>query len=75
MHRRLTSLVKNGGTSRAEDLDIKRDNESTVSTVVRDGDPLPPLSLKVKRVDHYYSKWSKTWKYRVSVSTSPISKH
>ncbi|KIP07742.1 hypothetical protein PHLGIDRAFT_117812, partial [Phlebiopsis gigantea 11061_1 CR5-6] len=26
--------------------------------------PLPPPNLKVKRVDHYYSKWSKAWKYR-----------
>ena len=26
--------------------------------------PLPPPNLKVKRVDHYRSTWSKTWKYR-----------
>jgi hypothetical protein len=25
-------------------------------------------SLKVKRVDHYYSKWSKSWKYRVTMA-------
>ncbi|KAH9925055.1 P-loop containing nucleoside triphosphate hydrolase protein [Epithele typhae] len=26
--------------------------------------PLPPPNLKVKRVDHYWSSWSKSWKYR-----------
>ncbi|GJE93103.1 ATPase family AAA domain-containing protein [Phanerochaete sordida] len=26
--------------------------------------PLLPPNLKVKRVDYYYSKWSKTWKYK-----------
>lgn len=26
--------------------------------------PLAPPNLKVKRVDHYYSRWSKSWKYR-----------
>lgn len=26
---------------------------------------LPPPDLKVKRVDHYYSKWSGKWKYQV----------
>ncbi|KAI0634518.1 P-loop containing nucleoside triphosphate hydrolase protein [Trametes polyzona] len=28
----------------------------------------PPAMLKVKRVDHYYSNWSKVWKYRNSGS-------
>ena len=26
--------------------------------------PLSPPNLKVKRVDYYWSTWSKTWKYR-----------
>ncbi|KAI0340295.1 P-loop containing nucleoside triphosphate hydrolase protein [Trametopsis cervina] len=25
---------------------------------------LPPPNLKVKRVDYYYSRWTKTWKYK-----------
>lgn len=25
---------------------------------------LPPPNLKVKRVDHYYSSWTKSWKYK-----------
>jgi hypothetical protein len=24
--------------------------------------------LKVKRVDYYYSRWTKSWKYRVGVA-------
>ncbi|OBZ76351.1 ATPase family AAA domain-containing protein 3B [Grifola frondosa] len=28
----------------------------------------PPPTLKIKRVDHYYSTWSKAWKYRNSGS-------
>ena len=40
------------------------DNESKASTVVRE-ELLPVPSLKVKRVDYYYSRWGKTWKYRV----------
>ncbi|RDB27282.1 ATPase family AAA domain-containing protein 3B [Hypsizygus marmoreus] len=75
MHRRFTSFVKNA--PRAEDVDGGFDNESKVSTVVRENEPLPAPSLKVKRVDHYYSKWSKTWKYRnmnskVTVEIIPI---
>lgn len=30
---------------------------------------LPPPDLKVKRVDHYYSKWSGKWKYQVFFET------
>jgi len=30
--------------------------------------PLPAPNLKVKRVDHYYSKWSRRWKYQNSGS-------
>ncbi|RPD60635.1 P-loop containing nucleoside triphosphate hydrolase protein [Lentinus tigrinus ALCF2SS1-6] len=26
--------------------------------------PVPPPNLKIKRVDHYWSSWSKGWKYR-----------
>jgi hypothetical protein len=62
MHRRLSSLVN---SKNPRDLgDDGSDNESKASTIVRD-EPLPVPTLKVKRVDHYYSRWGKTWKYRV----------
>ncbi|KAJ7271488.1 hypothetical protein C8J57DRAFT_285425 [Mycena rebaudengoi] len=73
MHRRFSSLVKSPkGSAPFED----DDNESKVSTIVRD-EPLPPASTKVKRVDYYYSRWSKGWKYKnmnskVTVETLPI---
>lgn len=50
-------------TSTVNELENDDDNES--KTIVR-GEPLPTPSLKVKRIDNYYSQWSKTWKYRVS---------
>ncbi|KAJ6587644.1 P-loop containing nucleoside triphosphate hydrolase protein [Mycena vulgaris] len=39
-------------------------------------EPLPPASSKIKRVDCYYSRWSKGWKYKnmnskVTVETLP----
>lgn len=67
MHRRLSTLVKNSTRDRShDDVDDGFDHESKVSTVVRD-EPLPVPSLKVKRVDYYYSRWGKGWKYRVSL--------
>lgn len=32
--------------------------------------PLPPVTLKVKRFDYYYSKWSRKWKYTPTSSTA-----
>jgi hypothetical protein len=63
MHRRFSSLVK-GSSSKEPGSLYTADNESKVSTIVRE-EPLPVPSLKVKRVDHYYSRWTKSWKYRV----------
>jgi hypothetical protein len=68
MHRRFSTLVKSSsssGTSPVNEKTIEDDNESGVSTILR-AEPLPVPSLKVKRVDNYYSRWSKSWKYRVS---------
>ncbi|KAF9456240.1 hypothetical protein BDZ94DRAFT_1350405 [Collybia nuda] len=52
------------------------ESKASVSTVFP-GEPLPIPSLKVKRLDYYYSRWGKTWKYRnmnskVTVETLPI---
>ncbi|KAF7304528.1 AAA domain-containing protein [Mycena chlorophos] len=83
MHRRFSSLVS--GKSSTTDVGAMEENDDgkSVSTIpasttatVRD-DPLPPASTKVKRVDYYYSRWGKTWKYKnmnskVTVETLPI---
>lgn len=41
------------------------DNQSIDSTVHAS---LPPPALKVKKVDYFYSRWSKKWKYQNSGS-------
>src|SRR6266545_2454950 len=88
MYRRFSTLVKTApgsssspSTYRVEEkqvVDDARSQTSTASTVVREveGSVTVP-SLKIKRVDYYYSPWSRPWKYRVpiffflSVSHSP----
>ncbi|KAJ7775948.1 hypothetical protein DFH07DRAFT_911992 [Mycena maculata] len=76
MHRRFSSLVKSPKASGSSTFEYEDDSESKVSTVVRD-EPLPPASSKIKRVDYFYSRWSKGWKYKnmnskVTVETLPI---
>ena len=39
-------------------------SEDTETTTQPASVPLAPPNLKVKRVDHYFSTWSKSWKYR-----------
>ncbi|KAJ7028311.1 hypothetical protein C8F04DRAFT_1119630 [Mycena alexandri] len=75
MHRRFSSLVKSPKASGSSSFDDD-DSESKASTIVRD-EPLPPASSKIKRVDYFYSRWSKAWKYKnmnskVTVETLPI---
>ena len=73
MHRRLSTLVKTGSSSsspanyRPDEKLIEDDTQSTASgsTVVREEGPVLAPSLKVKRVDYYYSRWTKSWKYKV----------
>jgi hypothetical protein len=64
MHRRFSSLVKSPKASGSASVEYDDDTESKVSTIVRD-EPLPPASSKIKRVDYFYSRWSKGWKYKV----------
>ncbi|KAJ8473066.1 hypothetical protein ONZ51_g8110 [Trametes cubensis] len=56
---------RRGPTVVHEELD---DDELSTTALVPNGSaspaPLPPVNLKVKRVDYYYSRWSKVWKYR-----------
>ena len=81
MQRRLSSLIKPSPSSTLPSTPENEkaeegDDKSQTSTVVRD-DPLPVPSLKIKRVDLYYSRWSKSWKYRVrlidTLSLYPVS--
>ncbi|KAJ6566537.1 P-loop containing nucleoside triphosphate hydrolase protein [Mycena capillaripes] len=76
MHRRFSSLVKSPRASGSLPLEYDEDGESKVSTIVKD-ESLPPASSKIKRVDYFYSRWSKGWKYKnmnskVTVETLPI---
>lgn len=69
--------MKGSSSSRRADEDDDDtggdDTESKVSTTVAaptirggEGTTLaPPPSFKVKRVDYYYSWWTRSWKYRV----------
>ncbi|KAK7047093.1 hypothetical protein VNI00_006757 [Paramarasmius palmivorus] len=78
MHRRFSSLVSYKGkapsvpgpswNSYPTEANIdKEDRDSDASTLGREEAPAAP-SLKIKRVDHYYSKWYKEWRYRNSSS-------
>ncbi|THU96035.1 P-loop containing nucleoside triphosphate hydrolase protein [Dendrothele bispora CBS 962.96] len=79
MHRRFSlmngkSTRASGSLNNAFDDDKGSDSASTLNA--QDGVLTAP-SLKIKRVDHYYSKWSKSWKYRNTssrtlVETPPI---
>lgn len=40
------------------------DDTASTTALMTSSVPLPPANLKVKRVDYYYSRWSKTWKYK-----------
>ncbi|KAJ7661754.1 hypothetical protein B0H17DRAFT_1162981 [Mycena rosella] len=71
MHRRFSSLVKSPKASGSSPFEYDEDAESKVSTIVRD-EALPPASSKIKRVDYFYSRWSKGWKYKVTVETLPV---
>ena len=70
MHRRLSSFVKPSSSRVSvvhEEHDDGLDNESKAPTIAPRDEDLPVPSLKVKRVDHYYSRWSRQWKYRVKL--------
>ncbi|KAJ6534955.1 P-loop containing nucleoside triphosphate hydrolase protein [Mycena capillaripes] len=79
MHRRFSSFIKSPSTpstSRTGTINDVDDAESKGSTIGKD-EPLPPASLKIKRVDYFYSQWSKSWKSKntnskVTVETLPL---
>jgi len=47
-------------------LETDSAEQSTVASTIQE--PLPAPNLKVKRLDYYYSKWSRKWKYQNSGS-------
>lgn len=63
-HRRGHLVLHEDGPGDDDDDD---DDESTTALVNSDLPP-PPPTLKVKRVDYFYSSWSKAWKYRNTAS-------
>ena len=57
------SFIKAAKSPALDDIDDEDDAESKVTVVPEVA--LPPPTLKYKRLDYYYSRWGKTWKYRV----------
>lgn len=47
----------------ASNVDVAEGSSST-ATLLTPSAPLPPPNVKVKRLDYYYSRWSKSWKYK-----------
>ncbi|KAK7452678.1 hypothetical protein VKT23_012079 [Stygiomarasmius scandens] len=80
MHRRFSSMVGRDpgrGSRGSLDYSDKGSAMDDASTINAQEETLTAPSLKVKRVDNYYSKWSKSWKYRntsskVAVESIPI---
>ncbi|THH32852.1 hypothetical protein EUX98_g1320 [Antrodiella citrinella] len=63
------SSVHGGNESVAGDI-------SSTTALVTPATALPPPTLKVKRVDHYWSSWSKTWKYKnMGAKVNPEGSH
>ncbi|EKM57275.1 uncharacterized protein PHACADRAFT_183743 [Phanerochaete carnosa HHB-10118-sp] len=67
--------TETGTVASVQDATTER-NVSTTA-LLSPAAPPPPPNLKVKRVDHYYSRWSKTWKYKnmgdkVTLETVPV---
>ena len=40
------------------------DDNASTAILMPPPEPLAPANLKVKRVDYYYSRWSRSWKYK-----------
>ena len=60
------------------------EDSASTTPLVTPPAPLPTAYLKVKRVDYYYSKWTRSWKYKnmgekvvmevVPVGAAPVGK-
>lgn len=51
-----------------EEHSLATDDVASTSALVAPLTPMAPCNIKVKRVDHYWSNWSKAWKYKNSGS-------
>lgn len=60
------TVASTSNTADDDDSDALSESKVSAFTVTRDESSRPAPSLKVKRVDHYFSRWTKSWKYRVS---------
>lgn len=65
------------GTVESSAQDVATERNTSTTALLPPSAPLPLPSLKVKRVDYYYSKWSKSWKYKnmgekVTPETVPV---
>lgn len=61
---KITAPSSRPGSFEEDERRISDDISSHLSAPVIVHSPMP--SFQVKRVDLYYSNWSKSWKYRVS---------
>lgn len=66
--RRYLSLSQASGSRRTslrtmEKSPLSADDATDVSTVIGGTKILAPPTLKFKKFDHFYSWWSRTWKY------------
>lgn len=71
------TVASTSNTADDDDSDALSESKVSAFTVTRDESSRPAPSLKVKRVDHYFSRWTKSWKYRnmdakVTVENIPI---
>ncbi|ESK83372.1 p-loop containing nucleoside triphosphate hydrolase protein [Moniliophthora roreri MCA 2997] len=51
------------GSSYPTDGNVNQEDQES-DAIAAQSEVLAPSSLKIKRVDHYYSKWYKDWRYR-----------
>ncbi|KZP28708.1 hypothetical protein FIBSPDRAFT_1039447 [Athelia psychrophila] len=76
MRRYLSTKSRPQSTIDTEKNSVDPDGDSERSTIGRSPTmqasdaSLPPVSLKVKRLDYYYSKWSRKWKYQPTSSNT-----
>lgn len=66
-HSRPASLLGDANGSVAEETEVPPSAVGSTAALMspnRDAPTLPSPSLKIKKVDYYWSSWSKTWKYK-----------
>ncbi|KAK1232480.1 hypothetical protein PQX77_004382 [Marasmius sp. AFHP31] len=65
MHRRFSFMMnKRPSDGAGSPSSVMKDDGASEKTAAVNEGVLEPPSLKINRVDHYYSRWSREWKYR-----------